>query len=70
VRITKGKNGVRAKWKEVTSFDVTFPEPTWKYLQDLKKKKDWHRILIWCFQNENLEPKVIFRILNYKFPKQ
>ncbi len=69
MNITHDKKGVRAKWQEITDFDVTFPPKTWGHLQGLKKKKDWTKILMWCFQNGNLEPQVIFRILNYKFPQ-
>ena len=61
--------GVRATWTETVDYDVIFPPKTWKHLKSLYRQRKWDKILVWCYRNDNLEPRAIIRILENGLPK-
>lgn len=63
MNIVKTKKGIRARWTEITKFDVNFPPKTWSYLQGLMRKKDTFHLIYWCMQN-SLDSLIVMRILS------
>lgn len=69
MKVTVEKDGrVRAVWSKIEKFDALFPPKTWNHLQGLVRNEDWHRLLVWCWQNK-VDFEAIAKILA-KGPKR